>query len=99
MTREEIRMTIPYLEEMKEHYIEGEGYERHPLPEYYAIEAAIKGLDELSRLEDAKVKIEEQKSKVRLEEYEHYWYEQGIDDALQILNGTEKSREQEEIEL
>ena len=99
MDREEIRMTIPYLEEMKERYIEGESYMRHPLPEYYAIEAAIRGLDELSRLEDAKKRIEEQKSEVCLDDGDRYWYEQGIDDALQILNETEKNKEQEEIEL
>ena len=46
MTREERELTITYLEEMKESYIEGYGYERHPLPEYYAIENAIKALEQ-----------------------------------------------------
>jgi hypothetical protein len=44
MTHEERVLTILYLEGMKDNYIEGEGYERHPLPEYYAIEEAIKAL-------------------------------------------------------
>lgn len=99
MDREEIEIAIPYLEEMKERYIEGEGYERHPLPEYYAIETAVKALDELSRLEGVKERIEERKSKMCLDDEDLYWYSRGINDALQILNGTEKSGEQEEIEL
>ena len=45
MTSEERELTIVYLEEMKEKYIEGEGYERHPLPEYYALDMAIRSLE------------------------------------------------------
>ena len=41
---EERTLAIDYLEEMKNDYIEGFGYEEHPLPEYYAIETAIKAL-------------------------------------------------------
>jgi hypothetical protein len=46
MTREERELSIAYLEEMKEGYIEGEGYVRHPIPapEYFAIETAIEAL-------------------------------------------------------
>lgn len=46
MTKEEKELAISYLEDMKESYIEGNGYERHPLPEYYAIETAIKALNQ-----------------------------------------------------
>lgn len=46
MTREERELSITYLEGIKEKYIEGDGYERYPLPEYYAIEMAIKALDQ-----------------------------------------------------
>ena len=46
MTRDERELSITYLEGMKEEYIEGEGFERHPLPEYYAIENAIKALEQ-----------------------------------------------------
>ena len=46
MTREERELSITYLEGIKEEYIEGYGYERHPLPEYYAIETAIKALEQ-----------------------------------------------------
>lgn len=52
MTREEVNMTIDYLKEMQESYIEGEGYERHPLPEWYALDMAIKALEQES-CEDA----------------------------------------------
>lgn len=46
MTREECELSIVYLEGIKDNYIEGNGYERHPLPEYYAIETAIKALEQ-----------------------------------------------------
>lgn len=46
MTREERDLSITYLEEIKEKYIEYEGNEIHPLPEYYAIETAIKVLEQ-----------------------------------------------------
>ncbi len=49
MTKEERELAIPYLEDIKESYVEGNGYERHPLPEYYAIETAIKFLSQESR--------------------------------------------------
>lgn len=41
MTNEEIKLTIDYLKEMQEGYIVGEGYERYPLPEWYALDKAI----------------------------------------------------------
>lgn len=52
MTKEERKIMITTLEEMAESYIEGEGYERHPLPEYYAIETAFKALVEQERIID-----------------------------------------------
>lgn len=57
MTREERELSITYLEEMKEAYIEGEGFERHPLPEYYAIECAIKALNQESVLDKIRAEI------------------------------------------
>ena len=48
MTREEANLTIDYLKEMQESYIEGEGYERHPLPEWYALDKAIEVLEQES---------------------------------------------------
>ena len=44
MTNEDRELAIIYLKEMQETYIEGDGYERHPLPEYYAIETALEAL-------------------------------------------------------
>ncbi|GEM_PF-4965339 len=56
MTKEERELSIAYLEGMKEEYIEGEGFERYPLPEYYAIEKAIEALKqpEIIRCKDCK---------------------------------------------
>lgn len=49
MTREEAKLTIDCLKEMQEGYIEGEGYERHPVPEWYALDKAIKALEQEPR--------------------------------------------------
>ena len=46
MTNEEIELTIDYLKSIQEGYIEGECYERHPLPEWYALDKAIKALEQ-----------------------------------------------------
>lgn len=46
MTNEEANLTIDYLKEIQEEYIEGEGYERHPLPEWYALDKAIEALEQ-----------------------------------------------------
>lgn len=46
MTPEEAKLTIEYLKEMQEEYIEGEGYERYPLPEWYALEKAIEAIEQ-----------------------------------------------------
>lgn len=57
MTKEEKEIYITELESMKEKYIEGHGYERHPVPGYYAIEAAIKVLSEDSLIDKIKDEI------------------------------------------
>lgn len=46
MTETEVKVTIEYLKEVQEKYIEGNGYERHPLPEWYALDIAIKALEQ-----------------------------------------------------
>lgn len=46
MTLDEANMTIDYLKEMQEGYIEGEEYERHPLPEWYALDKAIEAIEQ-----------------------------------------------------
>ena len=46
MTLDEANMTIDYLKEMQGGYIEGEGYERHPLPEWYALDKAIEAIEQ-----------------------------------------------------
>lgn len=46
MTNEEAKLTIEYLKEMQEGYIEGEGYERYPLPEWYALDKAIEAIEQ-----------------------------------------------------
>lgn len=46
MTNEEMELTIDYLKNIQEGYIEGEGYERHPVPEWYALDKAIELLEQ-----------------------------------------------------
>lgn len=46
MTLDEANITIDYLKEMQGGYIEGEGYERHPLPKWYALDKAIETIEQ-----------------------------------------------------
>lgn len=46
MTADEANITIGYLKKMQEGYIEGEGYERHPLTEWYALDKAIETIEQ-----------------------------------------------------
>ena len=46
MTNEERTLALDYLEKMQKTYVDGEGYEAHPLPEWYALEVAIKALEQ-----------------------------------------------------
>ena len=57
MTKEERDLTIEYLKNIQEGYIEGEGFDRYPLPEWYALNNAIESLEEESILIN---KIEEE---------------------------------------
>ena len=50
----QLELSIEYLEDIKDDYVEGYGYERHPLPEYYAIEHAIKTLEQVLAIIDKK---------------------------------------------
>ena len=63
MTREDCELSVIYLKEMQEDYIEGEGYERHPLPEYFAIEYAIEALEQTKWIPVTKKLPEEVKTK------------------------------------
>ncbi len=49
---EEAKISIDYLKDMQEAYIEGEGYERHPLPEWYALDYAIATILKAENCED-----------------------------------------------
>lgn len=46
MTNKEKELTIDYLKNIQEVYIEGEGYDRYPLPEWYALDKAIELLEQ-----------------------------------------------------
>lgn len=46
MANEDRKLAIEYLEKMKEDYIEGEGYERYPLAEWFVLDDVIKWLEQ-----------------------------------------------------
>ena len=46
MINEDKKLAIEYLEKMKEDYVEGEGYERYPLAEWYVLDDVIKWLEQ-----------------------------------------------------
>lgn len=48
---EERKQIINYLLKIMNEYIEGYGEDRHPLPEFYVIEEAIKDVERMSKVE------------------------------------------------
>ncbi len=97
MTREERELSITYLEGIKDEYIEGEGYERHPLPEYYAIETAIKVLAQEPVIDKIRAEIEQ----LRLHKAQFLTNDNKVcidsQEVLDIIDKyTEKSEEQME---
>ena len=91
MTKQEREDAIEYLEGMKEKYIEGYGYERHPLPEYYAIETAIKVLNDVTLIDKIKEEIMSL-DYVDEDKYEGTSMDPMIDrgEVLEILNRYDK---------
>lgn len=53
----EREMTIEYLKGIQEKYVEGEGYDRHPLPEWWALDNAIKTLEQEDVLDKIRTEI------------------------------------------
>lgn len=51
MPIDEQELAITYLNEMLPTYVEGYGYEAHPVPEYYAIETAIETIHKYQKIE------------------------------------------------
>lgn len=103
MTKEEREIAIAELEGMKEKYIEGHGYEKHPLPEYYAIEAAIKVLSEDSLID----KIDKIKEEIMTLDYIDEDKYEGTsmdpmidrDEVLEILDRYAKEEKVSECEI
>ena len=48
---EERKQIINYLLKIMNDYIEGYGEDRHPVPEFYVIEEAIKDVERMSKVE------------------------------------------------
>lgn len=46
MSGEEAKLTIDYLKSIQERCVDGEGYEMHPLPEWYALDKAIELIEQ-----------------------------------------------------
>jgi len=57
MIKEERELSIIYLKGIMEKYVDGEGGIRSPLPEYYAIECAIRALEQETAFDKIKADI------------------------------------------
>ena len=57
MIKEERELSIIYLKGIMGKYVEGEGSARSPLPEYYAIECAIRALEQENTFDKIKADI------------------------------------------
>lgn len=57
MIKEERELSIIYLKGIMEKYVESEGGIRSPLPEYYAIECAIRALEQETTFDKIKTDI------------------------------------------
>lgn len=82
MTKEERELSIEYLEKIKEDYIEGNAYERHPLPEYYAIENAIKALKQEAKWIPVKTRKLTRAEEQEMLERSNYFFDYAFDCKL-----------------
>ena len=99
MNKEEQELAVSYLEDMKESYVEGSGYERHPLPEYYAIETAIKALGQEPILDKIRTEIlDEAISHSGTGEEVIQAYVDGLNRALKIIDKYKAEMETQEWE-
>lgn len=46
MTNEEAKLTIDYLKSIQDGCVDGEGFDMHPLPEWYALDKAIEQIEQ-----------------------------------------------------
>ena len=94
MIKEECELSIIYLEEIMERCVNDEGGVRSPLPEYYAIECAIRALEQEIAFDKIKANI------LTLQTYKLFEGEKDVyvkrDDVLKIF---EKYTEGEEKKL
>lgn len=82
MTKEERELSIEYLEKVKGDYIEGNAYERHPLPEYYAIENAIKALKQEAKWIPVKTRKLTRAEEQEMLERGNYFFDYAFDCKL-----------------
>ena len=65
MTEEERKLMISYLEDMKEEYVEGEGNEKYPLPEWYMLDKVIKIIEQQPSENEEIIKVSKGAVKAR----------------------------------
>lgn len=72
MTEEERKLTIDYLEDMKEECVEGEGNERYPLPEWYMLNKVIKIIEQQPSENEEIIRVSKGALKLRTGRYVIY---------------------------
>jgi hypothetical protein len=94
MIKEERELSIIYLKGIMEKYVESERGIRSPLPEYYAIECAIRALEQETPLDKIKAEI------MKLQTYKLFEGEKDVyverDDVLKIIDKYKAESEEEE---
>lgn len=84
---DEKELALEDLRSMQDDYIEGDGYERHPLPEWYALEKAIKALERdwiptRERLPELNINIGTKRYPIMISEPVYITYRRNPQDAI-----------------
>jgi len=96
MIKEERELSIIYLKGIMEKYVESERGIRSPLPEYYAIECAIRALEQETPLDKIKAEI------MKLQTYKLFEGEKDVyverDEVLKIFEKYTEGGENEKTD-
>lgn len=101
MTEEERKLMISYLEDMKEEYVEGEGNERYPLPEWYMLDKVIKIIEQQPSENEEIIKVRKGTLKARTGKYVIYdveWLKEHYNTTEAKIYGQPKERTEERTE-
>lgn len=101
MTEEERKLMISYLQDMKEEYVEGEGNERYPLPEWYILDKVIKIIEQQPSEDEKIIRIKKGTLKARTGRYVIYdveWLKTHFNTTESKIYGQPSERTEERTE-